>query len=284
VRIALDSATRISFTFRHACFDGLAGATFISRTVLRAIGEAPAELEIADVREPINIRHVGRSIRDLLRMRKVHSRSGKRGESPHDLVRLVPFDPLLIDRLRAEAEPLGATTNDVLAARLMAALRALEPRHEGRRQETALAIAVGTRSEEDAFSRRIDVAWFPVFADRDPEVASIRAQTAEEKKSRAWKRSRLEMRVASLLWPRIAHEDRAHYMARQYVLTGGLTNLRFSGLECITLHQAAVATGPNLPLVVMAVSARGRLALSITWRAARFREDEIDAIEQALLR
>jgi hypothetical protein len=284
VRIGCEGTGRFSFTFRHAAFDGLGGAIFINRTVLRAIGTSPPELEIADLREPLAIRHAARSIRDLLRMRKVHARSGRRDESPRDLVRLLPIDPALLHRLRAEAAPLGATTNDVLAARLIGALRALDPLREGRRRESALAIAVGMRGEGEGFSRKVDVAWFPVFSAGEPDLASIRDQTAREKQSRSWTRSRLEMRFASMLWPRIAQNERAHYMARNYVLTGGLTNLRVPGLACITRYQAAVATGPNLPIVVMAVTTGGAMTLTITWRAARFAEEEIDAVQEAMMR
>ncbi len=283
VRIAWEPPARLAFTFRHAYFDGAGAATFVKRTVRRALGLPLENLVIAEPRERIALRSLLRSVRDLLRMRRVHSRGARPGDSLRNRVRFLDLDASLLERLQGEAATQQATINDILATRLASAMRLVATPGGGRRRETSIAIAVGMRREDEPFTRGIDVAWFPIFATEQATLQTIRDQTAHEKLTGAWIRSRLEMRVASFLWSWVAPSARDRYLARQYVLTAGLTNLRVNTVQGIATHRRVVATGPVAPLVLSALTHGERLSLAISWRESRFSDAEIDAIAGALV-
>jgi 3-deoxy-D-manno-octulosonic-acid transferase len=283
VRIGCVSPTQVGFTFRHAFFDGAGAVLFLNRTVQRGYGHVPAAMPIAEApTERMTVRQLLASARDLLKMRSVASRSGVRGETRANRLRFLELDPSLCARLRAEGERHGATVTDVLAARLAEGMRRIGPCGPGRRSETSIAIAVDLRRGRGPFTRDVAVAWFPVFVQDGSALGSIRRQTAREKRSHAWMRSRMEMQLASFLWPRVVEEERDRYLARQYVVSAGLTSLRFDDEPWMASYRCAVSTGPVAPLVVAAYTAGERMSLAITWRAARFRDEEIDVIAGVL--
>lgn len=283
VRIGCVSPSQYGFTFRHAWFDGAGAVLFLKRSIRRAYGQVPAALAIADVaRERMTAGQLLASVRDLLKMRTVASRSGVRGEPGANRLRFLELDPSLCARLRAEGERHGATVTDALAARLADAMRRIGPSGSGRRSETSIAIAVDLRRGRAPFTRDVAVAWFPVFVPDGNALDAIRAQTSQEKRRHSWMRSRTEMRLASFLWPRVAEAERDRYLARQYVVSAGLTSLRFEDEPWMASYRCAVSTGPVAPLVVAAYTAGERMSLAITWRAARFRDEEIDIVAGVL--
>jgi 3-deoxy-D-manno-octulosonic-acid transferase len=282
VRIGCVSPTQVGFTFRHAFFDGAGAVLFLKRSIPQGYGHVPAAMPIAEApTERMTVRQLLASVRDLLKMRSVASRSGVRGEVGANRLRFLELDPSLCARLRAEGARHGATVTDVLAARLADAMRRIGPCEPGRRSETAIAIAVDLR-RGGPFTRDVAVAWFPVFLRGGDSLEAVRIQTAREKRSHSWMRSRTEMRLASFLWPRVAAEERDRYLARQYVVSAGLTSLRFEDEPWLASYRCAVSTGPVAPLVVAAYTAGERMSLAITWRAARFRDEEIDVIAGVL--
>jgi 3-deoxy-D-manno-octulosonic-acid transferase len=283
VRMGWAASLQLAFTFRHACFDGAGAALFVQRTLRRALGETLDRIRIGRSRERVDVRHLPRTIGDLLRMRRVASRSGVPGESPLNRLRFIDGDARLLERLHVDAAEHHATINDVLAARLAEAMCRVGPVGEGRRANTAITIAVGMRRKREPFTRDVAAAWFPVFTGKRPTVDDIRAQTLREKRSASWMRSRTEMRIASILWHWIAPAQRGRYFARQYVVTAGLTTLRVEDSPFVAAYRGVVATGPVAPLVVTALIKGERLTLGIAWKAARFRDEEIDRIAETLV-
>ena len=91
------------------------------------------------------------------------------------------------------------------------------------------------------------------------------------------------MRLATAIWPWIIPAERDRYLARQYVVTAGLTNMRTARPAAVTAWCRAISTGPISPLVLSAFTAGNRLSLTITWREGRFLQEEISAIARLIM-
>jgi hypothetical protein len=237
-------------------------------------------------------------VRDLLRMRRAYLPAAGDRDDLRVSACTVPLAPDVLPRVNAAMRSRGVTFHDLLFAALAEALAAATPgrAREARRRELALGIVVELGAlSPNPFAFGNALGHVPVFVspDETPDFDSLLASIAEQTRARlspdSYAQSLLELRVANLLWPLVKRSEKGRYFRRQWVLAGGISNIKMPGVflagalgERIASYRGYIPTGPILPLVVLATRVRGALVLTATFQITAWTPEQRASILTSL--
>ncbi|HEX5864509.1 MAG TPA: hypothetical protein VF014_09705, partial [Casimicrobiaceae bacterium] len=119
----------------------------------------------------------------------------------------------------------------------------------------------------------------------------IHVQTARIKEHKFYLQTLLALGWVALAWRFLGPEKRQCFLARQYPIWAGVTNLNIDSLWASPRAGApppeylrAVPTGPLAPLVVAATTLGGVLQLGFTFRAADISRDTVQRVAAEFIR
>lgn len=207
-----------------------------------------------------------------------------------------------LGRLLATARGRGATLNDLLVTALLAALAEAFPerRAEPKRRDLSVAVVADLRRLSarlapaagvplGSFTVGVPDALVPPGGSGTPLLERVAAQTRREKRPERLAASWVETGMGAAVSSLVPAGELEGYLARQFVVAGGVTNLRLPGAwfpppvaARILDHRLAVSSGPIAPVVLAATTAAGRLGLTLCWRSDRLAPDRAERVASSV--
>jgi hypothetical protein len=296
--------TRVGITWDHWAAGGRSASWLALHGLSRAL-DAPIPNEPwppqgrAGVPPARTTLHAMRGlVRDLLRMRHAFAPAAGDRDDLRVSAHTLALAPDVLARMNAAMRARGAAFQDLLLAALAEALAAATPERtkETRRRELALGIVVELGAlSPNPFAFGNALGHFPVFASPDEApvfdamLASISEQTRARMSPDSYAQSLLELNVANLLWPLVKRSEKGRYFRRQWVLAGGISNIKMPSAflapplgDRIASYRCYIPTGPLLPLVVLATRVRRAVVLTATFQTSAWRLEQREAILRIL--
>lgn len=308
----------VALVWHHALCDGRAAASLLAAVLARYAGpstppppgiplrlDVPARLwpaALARGLDPGFWRGVGSRGTDYVRMRRSFRPPRLPSVGPAARVALLGGRGDHLDRLLGHARESGVTLNDLLTAALAGALAEAFPerRSEPRRRDLSLAVAADLRRLSPRLSASAGVP-LGSFAVHVPEAllepgaspgsltAWVAARSRREKRPGRLAASWVETGFGAFVSSLVPSAELEGYVARQFVISGAITNLRLPGewfppevSARILDYRLAVSTGPVAPLVLAATTAAGRLGLTLCWRSDRLGPERVERVASSL--
>jgi hypothetical protein len=238
----------------------------------------------------------------LMRNRRAYRPKHPHGEDGYNAFTSIELTPPLYEALRTTAKRWGVTRNDLLLAMMLCALspEVKERLAERRRNEIAIASVINIRGEvaggpDLAFGQFLSSF---LVSHRVPEGATleslardVHAQTERVKRRKLYLQTLYLLALGGLAWPFMTPAQHKHMDAKNHPVWGGLSALNVDGIwkqvpgSAPVLHYLrAVSTGPASPIVVAPASVGDCLHIGVTYRTSAFTRDDIDRVNERLLR
>jgi hypothetical protein len=204
--------------------------------------------------------------------------------------------PGSLERVRARAKELGGSINDLWLAGLLMALAPLAPQRSGggRRHRLAAGCIVNLRKDPASGSTQgvgVQLGAFTVRHAAPPGaglaevVRDIHKQTQRIKANALYAGFGLDLALGRCAMRWYRPSIRTAFYAKHFPLWGGVTNLNLNPLWPPAAHWEGfeywrgVSTGPLTPLVLSISTSGPAMQLSLSYRTAVYRADQVEALQ-----